>query len=196
MERSSIILWRKRSFILTKKDSFQQGKGYDCLDRVFSFSYKKIFSPPILLLTLAGNTLILIFSVIFYFTESGRNKDIINLFDAVWWAFSTVTTVGYGDLVPATLAGRVISILLMLMGTGLFVAHTALLANAFLDRRIFLLFNKKTKMSKKEEQEAHEQRSLIIREEQDIHLLLNEIKNKVDRLDEWINNQQKKEIKE
>ncbi|MCY4512177.1 MAG: potassium channel family protein [Bdellovibrionales bacterium] len=159
----------------------------------FRFLIKKIFSPPILLLTLAGNTLILMFSVIFYFTEYGKNKDITNLFDAVWWAFSTVTTVGYGDLVPATLAGRVISIFLMLMGTGLFVAHTALLANAFLDKKLFLLFNKKNKTSKKEEQKAYDQRSLIIREEQDIHQLLNEIKDKVDRFDEWINKQQKKE---
>lgn len=158
----------------------------------FRFLIQKIFSPPILLLTLAGNTLILIFSVIFYFTEFGKNKDITNLFDAVWWAFATVTTVGYGDLVPATPEGRVISIFLMLMGTGLFVAHTALLANIFLDRKFMLLFNKKTKQSKKEEQKAYEQRSLIIREEQDIHLLLNEIKNKVDRFDKWINNQQKK----
>ena len=98
------------------------------------FLVKKIFSPPILILTLTGNTLILIFSLVFYFTESGSNKENTGLFDAVWWAFSTVTTVGYGDLVPATVAGRVISIFLMLMGTGLFVAHTALLANVFIDR--------------------------------------------------------------
>ena len=157
------------------------------------FLVKKIFSPPILILTLTGNTLILIFSLVFYFTESGSNKEITGLFDAVWWAFSTVTTVGYGDLVPATVAGRVISIFLMLMGTGLFVAHTALLANIFLDRKFMLLFNKKNKTSKKEVQQATEQRSLIIREEQDIHQLLNEIKDKVDRFDKWIVEQKKKE---
>lgn len=160
----------------------------------FRFLIKKIFSPPILLLTLAGNTLILIFSVVFYFTEIGSNEKIQNLFDAIWWAFSTVTTVGYGDLVPATLAGRVISIFLMLMGTGLFVAHTALLANVFIDRKFMLLFNKKSKASKEEVKKATEQRSLIIREEQDIHQLLNEIKDKMDRFDEWLEEQKKREL--
>ena len=159
----------------------------------FRFLIKKIFSPPIILLTLAGNALILIFSLIFYFTEAGKNKDITGVFDAVWWAFSTVTTVGYGDLVPATVAGRVISIFLMLMGTGLFVAHTALLANAFLDKKFMIFFNKKNKMSKKEAQKANQQRHWIIREEQDIHQILNEIKNKVDRFDEWLEDQKKKD---
>ena len=36
--------------------------------------------------------------------------------DAVWWAFVTITTVGYGDLVPHTVAGRVTAVVLMLGG--------------------------------------------------------------------------------
>lgn len=159
----------------------------------FRFIIRKIFSPPILLLTLAGNTLIILFSLFFYFTEAGSNGKIQGLFDAVWWAFSTVTTVGYGDLVPVTVMGRVISILLMLMGTGLFVAHTALLANAFLDRKFLLFFNRKAKATKEEAQKAAQQRGWILKEEQDIHHILNEIKDKVDRFDEWIQEQKKKD---
>ena len=56
-----------------------------------------------------------------------------------------------------------------------------------------LLFNKKDTASKKETQQATRQRSFIIQEEQDIHQLLNEIKDKVDRFDEWIVEQKKKE---
>jgi len=41
--------------------------------------------------------------------------------DALWWAVVTVTTVGYGDKVPVTLAGRIIAVVLMVAGVGLFV---------------------------------------------------------------------------
>ena len=147
----------------------------------FRFLIKKLFSPPILLLTLAGNALILVFSFIFYLLEVDRNAGIKDLFDAVWWAFSTVTTVGYGDLVPVTSAGRFVSILLMLMGTGLFVAHTALLASVFLDRKILLFFNKKQKQDRAE---ATHQKT--------VDSLLQDIKQKVDHLEQFLQEQNKK----
>lgn len=48
--------------------------------------------------------------------------------DALWWAFVTVTTVGYGDIAPSTTSGRVVAVLVMLVGiavTGLLTAHLA-----------------------------------------------------------------------
>lgn len=41
-----------------------------------------------------------------------------NASDALWWALSTVTTVGYGDIVPSTALGRVIGMMLMVVGIG------------------------------------------------------------------------------
>ena len=52
--------------------------------------------------------------------------------DAVWWAYVTVTTVGYGDRFPVTNWGRVIGILVMAVGVGLFGVITGFLANSFL----------------------------------------------------------------
>ncbi len=52
--------------------------------------------------------------------------------DAVWWAYVTVTTVGYGDKFPVTNWGRVIGILVMAVGVGLFGVITGFLANSFL----------------------------------------------------------------
>ena len=52
--------------------------------------------------------------------------------DALWWAFVTVTTVGYGDHFPVTGAGRLVAALLMAAGVGLFGTLTAYLANAWL----------------------------------------------------------------
>jgi len=52
-----------------------------------------------------------------YLIESpNEDAQITNLIDAFWWASATVTTVGYGDVVPVTEAGRIIGIALMFIG--------------------------------------------------------------------------------
>mgnify|MGYP001587072946 CR=1 FL=1 len=53
--------------------------------------------------------------------------------DAFWWAFSTVTTVGYGDKYPVTVLGRVIAALLMTVGVALFSISTAYIASLFIE---------------------------------------------------------------
>jgi voltage-gated potassium channel len=52
--------------------------------------------------------------------------------DAVWWGFVTITTVGYGDQYPTTNTGRIVGIIVMFLGVGLFGVLTGFLANAFL----------------------------------------------------------------
>lgn len=52
--------------------------------------------------------------------------------NALWWAFATITTVGYGELYPVTTEGRVIAAILMTAGVGLFGAFSASLAAWFL----------------------------------------------------------------
>ena len=52
--------------------------------------------------------------------------------DAVWYVYVTITTVGYGDQFPVTNAGRIIGVLIMTVGVGLFGTITAFLANAFI----------------------------------------------------------------
>lgn len=48
--------------------------------------------------------------------------------EAIWWAFASVTTVGYGDRFPVTDEGRFVATFLMIIGIGLFSSLTALLA--------------------------------------------------------------------
>ncbi len=50
---------------------------------------------------------------------------------ALWWAAATVTTVGYGEIVPITWAGRGLGVLLMIVGIGLFGVFTASVAAFF-----------------------------------------------------------------
>ncbi len=57
-----------------------------------------------------------------------------SLQDALWWAVSTITTVGYGDKYPVTPEGKVVAITLMLVGIAVFGLVTATLASLFVER--------------------------------------------------------------
>jgi len=53
--------------------------------------------------------------------------------DAFWWAFVTITTVGYGDYYPVTTEGRVVAAILMTTGVGLFGTFTGFVASWFVE---------------------------------------------------------------
>lgn len=63
--------------------------------------------------------------------EHHPNSNIKTAEDAIWWAYVTITTVGYGDKYPVTTEGRVIAAFLMTVGVGLFGTFTAYLASWF-----------------------------------------------------------------
>ena len=52
----------------------------------------------------------------------------------LWWAVQTVTTVGYGDAVPASTAGKLLASLVMLVGIGFITIVTALITTSFINR--------------------------------------------------------------
>jgi voltage-gated potassium channel len=64
--------------------------------------------------------------------ENDPNSNIKTAEDAVWWAFVTITTVGYGDRYPVTAEGRIIAAFLMVTGVGLFGTFTGYVAAWFL----------------------------------------------------------------
>src|SRR6266536_5812773 len=55
-------------------------------------------------------------ALLVYLAERGGDGPIQTFADALWWAASTITTVGYGDVYPRTAAGRGVAVLLMLVG--------------------------------------------------------------------------------
>ncbi len=60
------------------------------------------------------------------------DANITDASDAIWWAYVTITTVGYGDRYPVTNWGRVVGIFVMTAGVGLFGTLSGFLANKFL----------------------------------------------------------------
>jgi voltage-gated potassium channel len=62
------------------------------------------------------------------------DTNITSIGDGLWWALSTVTTVGYGDEYPTTQAGRAVALVLMLVGIALLGVVTAAIAAWFVDR--------------------------------------------------------------
>jgi voltage-gated potassium channel len=69
-----------------------------------------------------------------YLAESDTNKAVGSFGDALWWAFVTVTTVGYGDVSPVTFEGRIIAVILMLTGIGVIGIFTASVASYFFEQ--------------------------------------------------------------
>jgi len=57
----------------------------------------------------------------------------VTTWDGVWWAVTTVTTVGYGDIAPESDAGRMIGMLIMFVGIGFVALLTAWVADRFIN---------------------------------------------------------------
>lgn len=80
--------------------------------------------------------LMVIFSAIAILqVENDPNSNIKTAEDAIWWAYVTITTVGYGDKFPVTTEGRIIAAALMTVGVGLFGTFTAFIASFFVADR-------------------------------------------------------------
>lgn len=63
--------------------------------------------------------------VIFLIESPNEDSEIKTMLDAVWWTAATVTTVGYGDVVPITIVGRIIGVAYMFLGIsilGIFIS--------------------------------------------------------------------------
>jgi len=76
-----------------------------------------------------GMGLVIVAATVVATVEGGGNTSIHSFTDALWWSIVTITTVGYGDMVPVTAAGRAMGIILMLGGVAFFSGVTANLAS-------------------------------------------------------------------
>ncbi|RMD76501.1 MAG: potassium channel protein, partial [Chloroflexi bacterium] len=76
---------------------------------------------------------VLVAATLMFVAEQGSGGPIASFADAIWWALTTVTTVGYGDTYPVTVLGRGVAVFLMLAGIALFGLLTANIAALFVE---------------------------------------------------------------
>jgi voltage-gated potassium channel len=82
------------------------------------------------LLLMAG-MVIVASTVIYYVEREAQPEDFGSIPAAMWWALTTLTTVGYGDVTPVTVAGKIFGALVMVFGLGMAALPIGLLANGF-----------------------------------------------------------------
>lgn len=99
----------------------------------FSRGFVQSFKRPVFIyMTTLAITLQFFFAFLFYVVEVEANLSIRTFFDSFYYTVTVMTGVGLGDIYPQTLLGRVISIVMMLSGTVIFVSFTGVLAASIL----------------------------------------------------------------
>ena len=72
---------------------------------------------------------------IYYFESAAQPKVFSSVFDSLWWSVITLTTVGYGDMHPITLGGRIFTFIILMIGLGIFAVPAGLVASAMVTAR-------------------------------------------------------------
>ena len=67
---------------------------------------------------------------IYHFENEAQPEVFSSVFHSLWWAVITLTTVGYGDLYPVTLGGRVFTFFILMIGLSIVAVPTGLIASA------------------------------------------------------------------
>ena len=120
---------------------FKLLKYNDAIDRV-SLAFNSV-KKELVVFAVATFFLLYVSAVgIFYFENPAQPEQFKSVFHSLWWAITTLTTVGYGDMYPITSGGKVFTTFIVFIGMGMVAVPTGLLASAF-----STTFKKKNKKS-------------------------------------------------
>lgn len=78
-------------------------------------------------------TLMLLFFAavgIYYFENTAQPEKFSSIFSSLWWSVVTLTTVGYGDVYPITVGGRIFTFAILLIGLGLVSLPAGIISSA------------------------------------------------------------------
>ena len=88
--------------------------------------------PELLVTTCIIGLMLVLVSSLMYFVEGEAQPDKFgSIPETMWWGVATLTTVGYGDVYPISVAGKVLSSVIAVLGLGLFALPTGILAAGF-----------------------------------------------------------------
>ena len=116
-----------RIFRLFRIDAY-----YDSLHVITQVIYGKrqqlISSVVLILILMIGSSLCM------YSLEHEAQPDVFrNAFSGIWWAASTLLTIGYGDIYPVTMMGKVLGIIISFLGVGMVAIPTGIISAGFVD---------------------------------------------------------------
>lgn len=98
----------------------------------------KLIAAEVALFTIVALVFIISFAFVIYEVEHEVQPEVYrNIFDSFWWATISLTSVGYGDIYPVTVVGRMLTLVMVLTGMGIVAVPTALLASALSKVRAF-----------------------------------------------------------
>lgn len=84
----------------------------------------------ILFLLVAGIFVFLAAAGIYFFENEAQPQLFSSVFHSMWWAIVTLTTVGYGDVYPITMGGRIFTFFILIVGVGIVTVPAGLVASA------------------------------------------------------------------
>lgn len=68
---------------------------------------------------------------IYFFENEAQPEQFQSVFHSLWWAVVTLTTVGYGDVYPITIGGRIFTFFMLIVGVGIVTVPAGLVASSF-----------------------------------------------------------------
>ncbi|MFA0832650.1 MAG: ion channel [Methanobacterium formicicum] len=135
---------------------------------------------------------LLVCSVGFFLLETGVNPEVTTYEDSLWYVIQTITTVGYGDVVPITQWGRLIGVIAMISAIGISSLLTAATTSSLMDKLREdreKLAKSSVDFTKKLDKRVQDMESKMAKEEnvKEIEADLNEIKSEINEIKDLLN---------
>jgi len=102
-------------------------KSMETIFKVLKDKSSELISSIVVIITL----MIISSAIMFNFENQAQPTVFRTIFDSLWWASSTFTTVGYGDIYPVTALGKFLSAIISLFGIALIAIPTGIIASGF-----------------------------------------------------------------
>ncbi len=111
---------------------FRVLRGVRIIKLLATFILAKRAQSAVMAAALFSVLVVVVSSIVVLQVETAPDSNIKNSSDALWWAMTTITTVGYGDRYPVTTEGRLLGVVLMLSGVALIGTLSATFAVWFM----------------------------------------------------------------
>ena len=130
--------------------------------------------PKIIVFILSISLMVIILGTLMYIIE-GQQNGFDNIPKSIYWAVVTLTTVGYGDVVPITALGKTVAVFIMMLGYAIIAVPTGIVSAEFSK-------NRNTRNQEKNQHHIIEKEEEIISKEDEILQRIDSLEKKIDKL--------------